>query len=59
MLANRCFSHGYYSTPQPGGVFALGESLFARSLKRSAEADLGNLKDLLESRAGIASSEVC
>ena len=40
----------------PGGVFALAEPLFARSLKRSAEADLGNLKDLLESRAGAATS---
>ena len=40
----------------PGGVFALAEPLFARSLKRSAEADLGNLKDLLESRVAAATS---
>ncbi len=40
----------------PGGVFALAESLMARSLKRSAEADLGNLKDLLESRVAAAIS---
>jgi uncharacterized membrane protein len=39
---------------QPGGVFALAEPLIARSLKRSVEADFGNLKDLLESRAGAA-----
>ena len=41
---------------QPGGVFALAEPLFARSLKRSAEADLGNLKDMLESRVAEATS---
>ncbi len=39
---------------QPGGVFALAEPLIARSLKRSVEADFGNLKDLLESRAAAA-----
>jgi uncharacterized membrane protein len=42
----------------PGGVFALADPLIARSLRRSVEADFGNLKDLLESGAGVASSEV-
>jgi uncharacterized membrane protein len=42
----------------PEGVFALVEPLIARSLRRSVEADFGNLKDLLESRADVASSEV-
>jgi uncharacterized membrane protein len=35
---------------QAGGVFALAEPLVARSLSRGVEADLGTLKDLLESR---------
>lgn len=41
---------------QAGGLFALAEPLVARNLRRSVEAGLGNLKDLLESRAGEASS---
>ena len=36
---------------QVGGLFALAEPLVARSIKRSLEASLGDLKDLLESRA--------
>jgi len=37
-------------------VFALAEPLVARSIKRAVEASLGDLKDLLESRAvGISS----
>jgi len=39
-----------------GSVFALAEPLVARSIKRAVEASLGDLKDLLESRAvGISS----
>lgn len=36
---------------QAGGLFALAEPLVARNLRRSVEAALGNLKDLLENRA--------
>lgn len=41
---------------QAGGLFALAEPLVARNLRRSVDAALGNLKDLLESRAVEASS---
>jgi carbon monoxide dehydrogenase subunit G len=41
---------------QAGGLFALAEPLVARSLRRAMVADLGTLKDLLESRAVGASS---
>lgn len=41
---------------QEGSFFALAEPLIARSLRRSAEADYGDLKDLLENQAeGISS----
>jgi uncharacterized protein YndB with AHSA1/START domain len=41
---------------QAGGFFALAEPLVARSIRRGVEGDLGNLKDLLESRtAGVSS----
>ncbi|HEY7124176.1 MAG TPA: SRPBCC family protein [Ktedonobacterales bacterium] len=41
---------------QAGGLFSLAEPLVARNLRRSVEAALGNLKDLLESRAVEAPS---
>jgi len=41
---------------KPGGFFALAEPLVARSLRRQLEAGLGDVKDLLENRAGVASS---
>jgi uncharacterized membrane protein len=41
---------------QAGGLFSLAEPLVARNLRRSVEAALGNLKDLLESQAVGASS---
>ncbi|HEY6408713.1 MAG TPA: SRPBCC family protein [Ktedonobacteraceae bacterium] len=41
---------------QPGGFFALAEPLIARMLRRDVVADIGNLKDLLESQVGAATS---
>jgi uncharacterized membrane protein len=41
---------------QTGGLFSLADPLVARTIKRSVESGLANLKDLLESRAGAASS---
>jgi len=41
---------------QAGGLFALAEPLVGRSLGRAVEADLGTLKDLLESRTVEVSS---
>jgi uncharacterized membrane protein len=40
---------------QTAGVFSLADPLVGRTIKRSVERDLANLKDLLESRA-VASS---
>ncbi|HEX9038527.1 MAG TPA: SRPBCC family protein [Ktedonobacterales bacterium] len=36
---------------EPGGFFKLAEPLLARLIKRQIEADLANLKDLLEAHA--------
>lgn len=36
---------------QPGGFFKLAEPLLASMVKRQFEADLANLKDLMEARA--------
>ena len=41
---------------QTGGLFSLADPLVARTIKRSVESGLATLKDLLESRAGVASS---
>jgi uncharacterized membrane protein len=41
---------------QPGGVFTLAESLIARSLRTSVDADFGKLKGLLENRLSVSSS---
>ncbi|HEY7348622.1 MAG TPA: SRPBCC family protein [Ktedonobacterales bacterium] len=41
---------------QAGGLFALAEPLVARNLRRSVEAGLGNLKDILENRTVEVSS---
>lgn len=38
-------------TIEPGGFFKLAEPLFANMMKRSVEADLANLKDLMEAHA--------
>ena len=40
---------------QTGGLFSLADPLVARTIKRSVESGLANLKDLLESREGVAS----
>jgi uncharacterized protein YndB with AHSA1/START domain len=41
---------------QTGGLFSLADPLVARTIKRSVESGLANLKDLLESRAGVVTS---
>jgi uncharacterized membrane protein len=41
---------------QTGGLFSLADPLVARTIKRSVESGLANLRDLLESRAGAVSS---
>jgi len=41
---------------QTGGFFSLADPLVARTIKRSVESGLATLKDVLESRAGVASS---
>jgi hypothetical protein len=41
---------------QTGGLFSLADPLVARTIKRSVESGLANLKDLLESQtAGVSS----
>lgn len=39
-----------------GGLFSLADPLVGRTIKRSVESGLANLKDLLESRASVHSS---
>ena len=39
-----------------GGVLSLADPLVARTIKRSVETGLATLKEVLESRAGAASS---
>jgi uncharacterized membrane protein len=41
---------------QTSGVFSLADPLVGRTIKRSVESGLATLKDVLESRAGAASS---
>jgi hypothetical protein len=41
---------------QTGGLFSLADPLVARTIKRSVESGLANLKDLLESQAAGVSS---
>ena len=41
---------------QTGGLISLADPLVARTIKRSVESGLANLKDLLESQAAGASS---
>ena len=41
---------------QTGGLFSLADPLVSRTIKRSVESGLATLKDVLESRAGAASS---